>query len=618
MTLSMKEIRDEVLEKGGKTPLLRIKELSERFPDHIALRNKELGIWNEISYSEFWNRCKCIASALIYFDINKGDKVAVHSENRPEWFISDIGTQVAGAITVGLYPTNPQSEVEYLLNHSETTLLFAEDQEQVDKALAVSQNLPRLKKIVYFDGKGMYKYDSEYLISFEDFLKVGEESFQDNSGKINDIIENLVDDDVAILVYTSGTTGPPKGSMITHGNLKWVSENLVSTVFVESINTKNPQLLSYLPLCHIFARLVDLLIGTQLVATINFSESTDTVQSDLVEIQPDFFPAVPRIWERMYSASQVRMRDATPLKKILYSVALKFGNIATDRKLNKSFNDPLAKILIYLAELISFRSLKKKLGLSKISFAISGAAPIAPEVLKYFMSLGVPIFEAYGMTENCAYVTSNDFEMIELGTVGRPHDNCEVKIAEDGEILTRHGGVFKGYFKDEKSTNEVIDQDGWLHTGDVGEMNENGMLKITDRKKDIIITSGGKNISPSEIENKIKASPFVKDALVVGDRRKFLSCLVAIEFDTVSNWALRKKIPFTTFRDLTEKQEVRDLIAKAVTEANEKTSSLEVRKFELIPKELDHEDGELTATQKIKRNVIVEQFSELVESMYKI
>ena len=617
MTLSMKEIRDEVLEEGGKTPLLRIKELSERFPDHIALRNKELGIWNEISYLEFWNRCKYIASALIYFDINKGDKVAVHSENRPEWFISDIGTQVAGAITVGLYPTNPQSEVEYLLNHSETTLLFAEDQEQVDKALAVSQNLPNLKKIVYFDGKGMYKYDSEYLISFEDFLKVGEESFQDNSGKINDIIENLVDDDVALLVYTSGTTGPPKGSMITHGNLKWVSGNLVSTVFVESINTKNPQLLSYLPLCHIFARLVDLLIGTQLVATINFSESTDTVQSDLVEIQPDFFPAVTRIWERMYSASQVRMRDATPLKKILYSVALKLGNIATNRKLNKSFNDPLAKIFIYLAELISFRSLKKKLGLSKISFAISGAAPIAPEVLKYFMSLGVPIFEAYGMTENCAYVTSNDFEMIELGTVGRPHDNCEVKIAEDGEILTRHGGVFKGYFKDEKSTNEVIDKDGWLHTGDVGEINENGMLKITDRKKDIIITSGGKNISPSEIENKIKASPFVKDALVVGDRRKFLSCLVAIEFDTVSNWALRKKIPFTTFRDLTEKQEVRDLIAKAVTEANEKTSSLEVRKFELIPKELDHEDGELTATQKIKRNVIVEQFSELVESMYK-
>ena len=617
MTLSMKEIRDEVLEEGGKTPLLRIKELSERFPDHIALRNKELGIWNEISYLEFWNRCKYIASALIYFDINKGDKVAVHSENRPEWFISDIGTQVAGAITVGLYPTNPQSEVEYLLNHSETTLLFAEDQEQVDKALAVSQNLPNLKKIVYFDGKGMYKYDSEYLISFEDFLKVGEESFQDNSGKINEIIENLVDDDVALLVYTSGTTGPPKGSMITHGNLKWVSGNLVSTVFVESINTKNPQLLSYLPLCHIFARLVDLLIGTQLVATINFSESTDTVQSDLVEIQPDFFPAVPRIWERMYSASQVRMRDATPLKKILYSVALKLGNIATDRKLNKSFNDPLAKIFIYLAELISFRSLKKKLGLSKISFAISGAAPIAPEVLKYFMSLGVPIFEAYGMTENCAYVTSNDFEMIELGTVGRPHDNCEVKIAEDGEILTRHGGVFKGYFKDEKSTNEVIDQDGWLHTGDIGEINENGMLKITDRKKDIIITSGGKNISPSEIENKIKASPFVKDALVVGDRRKFLSCLVAIEFDTVSNWALRKKIPFTTFRDLTEKQEVRDLIAKAVTEANEKTSSLEVRKFELIPKELDHEDGELTATQKIKRNVILEQFSELVESMYK-
>ena len=208
-------------------------------------------------------------------------------------------------------------------------------------------------------------------------------------------------------------------------------------------------------------------------------------------------------------------------------------------------------------------------------------------------------------------------DSIEIGSVGRPHANCEVKIAEDGEILTRHGGTFKGYFKDEQSTREVIDEEGWLHTGDVGEITEKGSLIITDRKKDIIMTSGGKNVSPSEIENKIKASPFIKDALVVGDKRKFLSCLVAIEFETVSNWALRKKIPFTTYRDLTEKPEVRDLVSKEIIRANEKTSSLQVRKFELIPKELDHEDGELTATQKIKRNVIIEQFSELVESMYK-
>ena len=617
MTLSMKEIRAEVLESGGKTPLLRVKELGERFPESIALRNKEFGIWNEISYLDFWNRSTYLASALMVYGVNKGEKVAVHSENRPEWFIADLGIQAAGAVTVGLYPTNPKSEVEYLLGHSETVILFAEDQEQVDKALAVQENLPSLKRIVYFDKKGMYKYDSEYLISFEEFLEIGKEKLDLNIEQINQTINNIQDDDLALLVYTSGTTGPPKGSMITHGNLKWVSGNLVTTVFVESVKTKNPQFLSYLPLCHIFARLTDLLIATQLIATINFSESTDTVQSDLVDIQPDFFPAVPRIWERMYSMSLVKMKDASFFKKLLFEFSLKLGNIAADRRINNSFNDLLAKVLLFIANILSFRTLKKKLGLSKIAFAISGAAPIGPEVLKFFMALGVPIFEAYGMTENCAYVTSNDFESIELGSVGRPHENCEIKIADDGEILTRHGGVFKGYFKDEKSTREVIDEEGWLHTGDIGELTEKGSLIITDRKKDIIMTSGGKNVSPSEIENKIKSSPYIKDALVVGDKRKFLTCLVAIEFDTVSNWALRKKIPFTTYRDLTEKPEVRELVSKDIVRANEETSSLQIRKFELIPKELDHEDGELTATQKIKRSVIVEQFSELVESMYK-
>ncbi len=617
MTLSMKEIRAEVLESGGKTPLLRVKELGERFPESIALRNKEFGIWNEISYLDFWNRSTYLASALMVYGVNKGEKVAVHSENRPEWFIADLGIQAAGAVTVGLYPTNPKSEVEYLLGHSETVILFAEDQEQVDKALAVQENLPSLKRIVYFDKKGMYKYDSEYLISFEEFLEIGKEKLDLNIEQINQTINNIQDDDLALLVYTSGTTGPPKGSMITHGNLKWVSGNLVTTVFVESVKTKNPQFLSYLPLCHIFARLTDLLIATQLIATINFSESTDTVQSDLVDIQPDFFPAVPRIWERMYSMSLVKMRDASFFKKLMFEFSLKLGNIATERRINKSFDDLLAKVLLFIANILSFRTLKKKLGLSKIAFAISGAAPIGPEVLKFFMALGVPIFEAYGMTENCAYVTSNDFESIEIGSVGRPHENCEIKIADDGEILTRHGGTFKGYFKDEKSTREVIDEEGWLHTGDIGELTEKGSLIITDRKKDIIMTSGGKNVSPSEIENKIKSSPYIKDALVIGDRRKFLTCLVAIEFDTVSNWALRKKIPFTTYRDLTEKPEIRELVSKEIVRANEETSSLQIRKFELIPKELDHEDGELTATQKIKRSVIVEQFSELVESMYK-
>ena len=615
MTLSMKEIRAEVLESGGKTPLLRVKELSERFPESIALRNKEFGIWNEISYLEFWNRSIYLASALMFYGVNKGEKVAVHSENRPEWFIADIGIQSIGAVSVGLYPTNPSSEVEYLLSHSESKILFAEDQEQVDKALEVIDQLPKLEKIVYFEDRGLYSYNHPKLMRFDEFLNLGKSEYELFPEYVDQQLENIEDEDVAFLVYTSGTTGKPKGSMITHGNIAWVATQIPNFSLVENVKSKEPQFLSYLPLCHIFGRLIDLLVASHTMATINFAESIDTVQSDLVEIQPTIFPAVPRILERMHSGAMVRMKDATFLKRQLFKISMFLGNIAAERKLNKNFNDPLARILLGIGWLLSFRSLKKKLGLSKAETAISGAAPIAPEILKFFLALGVPIFEGYGMTENCGFATGNNEKKIKLGSVGVPNHGMEVKLAEDGEVLTRGGAVFKGYFKNEEATKEVIDEDGWLHTGDVGVF-EGEFLKIVDRKKDIIITSGGKNVSPQEIENRIKISPFIKDAIVIGDKRKFLSALIAIEFDTVSNWALRKNIPHTTYRDLSEKKEVKDLVWKEIIKANEQTSTLEIRKFRMIPKELDHEDGELTATQKIKRNVLMDQFSELIEEMY--
>ena len=292
-----------------------------------------------------------------------------------------------------------------------------------------------------------------------------------------------------------------------------------------------------------------------------------------------------------------------------------FGNIAAERKLKNGFDDIYAKFLLSIGYVLSFRTLRKKLGLINAQSAVSGAAPIAPEVLKFFMTLGVPLFEGYGMTENCGFATGNNEKKIKLGTVGVPNHGMEIKLAEDGEILTRGGGVFKGYFKDEEATKEVIDEEGWLHTGDVGVF-DGEFLKIVDRKKDIIITSGGKNVSPQEIENKIKISPFIKEAIVIGDKRKFLSALIGIEFDTVSNWALRKNIPHTTYRDLIRKERSKRLSLERNIKANEQTSTLEIRKFRMIPKELDHEDGELTATQKVKRNVLLEQFNELIEEMY--
>ena len=611
--ITMEEIFEEIQASGGVTPSRRLRDIASRFPERIAFRDKKFGIWNEISYKEFWLQVNYVGCALNYFGIGKSDKVAIHSENRPEWLISDIGAQAIGAISVGLYPTNPPAEVKYLLGHSESQILFAEDQEQVDKALEVLQDLPDLKKIIYFEDKGLFRYESEKLMKWEDFLEIGKTEFEKDKEFVNSRIDEIKSEDIALMIYTSGTTGPPKGSMLSHGNLEWVSSIIPEISFTPGID--NPEYLSYLPLCHVFGRLVDEIIGINTIGTINFAESIDTVQQDLAEIQPSIFPAVPRILERMHAGTLVRMRDASRLKQLLFKTASYFGNITAKRRLENP-NDFIAKITNFLAQMIAFRSLRKKLGLLNIDNAVSGAAPISPEILIFFMSLGVPIYEGYGMTENSAIATGNTPDKVKLGTVGTPQAGTELKLAEDGEILVRHPGVFKGYYKNEEATKEVIDEDGWLYTGDVGEY-DGEFLKIVDRKKDIIITSGGKNVSPSEIENNIKTSPFIKEAIVIGDDRKFLSALIGIEYDIVSNWALRKNIAHTTYRNLSENEEVQNLIWDEIQKANEYTSSLQIRKFRMLTKELDHEDGDLTATQKAKRNVIMEKFSDLIEDMYK-
>ena len=611
--ITMEEIFEEIQASGGVTPSRRLKDIASRFPERIAFRDKKFGIWNEISYKEFWLQVNYVGCALNYFGIGKSDKVAIHSENRPEWLISDIGAQAIGAISVGLYPTNPPAEVKYLLGHSESQILFAEDQEQVDKALEVLEDLPDLKKIIYFEDKGLFRYESEKLMKWEDFLEIGKTEFEKDKEFVNSRIDEIKSEDIALMIYTSGTTGPPKGSMLSHGNLEWVSSIIPEISFTPGID--NPEYLSYLPLCHVFGRLVDEIIGINTIGTINFAESIDTVQQDLAEIQPSIFPAVPRILERMHAGTLVRMRDASRLKQLLFKTASYFGNITAKRRLENP-KDFIAKITNFLAQMIAFRSLRKKLGLLNIDNAVSGAAPISPEILRFFMSLGVPIYEGYGMTENSAIATGNTPDKVKLGTVGTPQAGTELKLAEDGEILVRHPGVFKGYYKNEEATKEVIDEDGWLYTGDVGEY-DGEFLKIVDRKKDIIITSGGKNVSPSEIENNIKTSPFIKEAIVIGDDRKFLSALIGIEYDIVSNWALRKNIAHTTYRNLSENEEVQNLIWDEIQKANEYTSSLQIRKFRMLTKELDHEDGDLTATQKAKRNVIMEKFSDLIEDMYK-
>ena len=536
--LTMENIFSEISENGGSTPCRKVNEIASRFPEKVAFRDKRFGIWSEISYQSFWEQAQWVGCALNYFGVDRFDKAAVHSENRPEWIIADIGIQSIRAITVGLYPTNPPSEVKYLLGHSESKILFAEDQEQVDKALEVKDELPNLQKIIYFEDRGVVGYKDEILMSWEEFLSIGKEELEKNNSFVTSRMEEIETSDVACLIYTSGTTGAPKGSMISHGNLEWCGSIIPKLSFTPGIS--NPEFLSYLPICHIFGRLIDIIVAIHVMGTINFAESIDTVQRDLAEVQPSMFPAVPRILERMHAGTLVRMKDASRLKKALFGLASKLGNFSANRRLEFGDNDLLAKVTNFVAQVICFRALKKKLGLLNVDNAVSGAAPISPEILKFFMNMGVPIYEGYGMTENSAVATGNKPGSVKLGTVGVPQPDVEIKLADDGEILVRHPGVFLGYYKNEEATKETIDQDGWLYTGDVGEY-DGEFLKIIDRKKDIIITSGGKNVSPSEIENNLKTSPYIKEAIVIGDDRKFLACLIGIESVSYTHLTLPTK-----------------------------------------------------------------------------
>lgn len=594
--------------------LLREVALDE--PDRVALREKEFGIWQETTYAGYWELVQVAGMAFRALGVEPGDRIAIHSENRLAWVVCDLAAQAIQGVSVGLYPTNPAPEVEYLLGHSEAKVLIAEDQEQVDKALEVKDRLPNLERIVYVEPRGVRTYDDPILMSWDDFLSEGRRLYEAAPDTVTGLMEAIDLEATATIVYTSGTTGPPKGAMLSHANLLWTADQ-ARQIIAGNNPVARPELLSYLPLCHVFGRLYDILGALAFRATVNFAESIDTLVADLQEVQPTYFPAPPRIWEKMKASVEIRMADATRLKKLVYGVFMKLGHWQADRIIEHGSRGVAGSVAYALGWVFLYRALKKKLGMRLCKQAISGAAPIAPELLRFFMAIGVPVYEGWGMTETSALGTVNMPGDVKLGTIGPPLEGVEMRLGDDGEILVRHPGVFKGYFKNPEATASAIDADGWLHTGDVGEWLGRHM-RIIDRKKDIIITAGGKNISPSEIENKLKVSPFIKEAMVVGDRRKFVTALIGIEFDTVANWAQRRNITFTTYRDLSEKPEVIDLIKREVDRVNEDFARVEqIKKFRLLPKELDHEQGELTATQKVKRRVLEEMFADLIEEMYR-
>ncbi len=451
------------------------------------------------------------------------------------------------------------------------------------------------------------------VMTYDDLLDVGRQIVEKEPNLFENRMAEITPEDTSVLIYTSGTTGPPKGAMLTHRNVTWMGR---------AITKDNPiydtdEVMSFLPLCHIFERNFSVFAHLTHGYTVNFIESLDTVTDNMREISPTVGYAVPRIWEKYLSAVYIRMSDATWFKKLAFGMAFKIGKKRATLSMNFKPVPFYLNVLYQLAYIAVFRKLKERLGFERLRVAYSGAAPISPDVLHFFQSIGVNLIEGYGQTEGTGVTCVSRIGRVKFGTVGPPLPGIEVKIAEDGEILVKSPGVFKGYYKNPEDTKETI-KDGWLYSGDVGEIDEDGYLKITDRKKDIIVTAGGKNITPQYIENKLKFSPYINDAVVIGDQRKFVSSLIMIDEDNVVKYAQDNKIQFSTYKDLTQSPEIVKLIQSEVDKVNESLSRVEqVKKFTVLPKKLYEEDGEVTPTMKVKRKYVNEAFSDLIEAMYK-
>ncbi len=578
----------------------------------VAMRRKHLGVWQDITWDDYYDRAEKVGCALIGMGFKKGESACIIGDNSIEWVMADLGIQCAGGVSVGVYATNAWPQVEYVVTHCDARFLFAENEEQLDKWLMFRHNVPLLEKVIVWDTRGLNAFKDPMVMTFDELLEAGK-AFRDRHPSLfEERLNMVVPEDPAVLIYTSGTTGPPKGAMLTHRNVTWMAAAVEGSIRVY----KKDNVLSFLPLCHIFERLFTVFIHIRFAYTVNFVEKPDTVMRNMMEVSPTIGYAVPRIWEKYYSNIMIKMSDATWFKRGVFGLALKIGTRRADRIMA---GEPVGLLLKagYLAAWFAvFRKLKERLGFEKIRVAISGAAPISKDVLRFFQSIGMNLIEGYGQTEGTGVTTLSPETGTRPGSVGRALNGVRIRIAEDGEILIQSPGVFKGYYKSDAATAATMNGD-WLCTGDVGELDSDGFLKITDRKKDIIVTAGGKNITPQYIENKLKASLYINDAVVIGDRRKYLTCLIMIDEDNVVKFAQDNKIQFSTYKDLTQNDQVRALIEAEVKKVNETLSRVEnVRKFTLIPKRLYEEDGEVTPTMKIKRKMVHEAYQDLIEAMY--
>jgi len=596
-------------------PKLLVEQAKRLGARKVALREKEFGIWQSFTWADYLRRVREFSLGLVSLGLQRGDKVAIVGDNRPEWVFAELAALCAGAVPLGIYQDSTTTEVGYVIDQSDAVFIVAEDQEQVDKILELKEKIPKVRSVIYADPKGMRAYTDSFLIAFTEVEKRGRELDAREPGLFAANVAQGTGSDTALIAYTSGTTGFPKGSLLTHTNMLSMAASLMA------VDPKRPgdEFLSSLPLPWIGEQMMCVASSLLVGFTVNFPEEPETVQENLREIGPNVMFSPPRIWENLAATVQVRIMDASPLKRFAFKVAMPIGTRMADCRFQKQTPSPLLRLAYLAAYWGVFRALRDRLGFSRLRSASTGGAALGPDTFRFFHALGVNLKQIYGQTEisgiSCIHLDGD----VNFDSVGKPIPGTEIRIAENGEILSRSASVFAGYYKNDAATAEVL-KDGWLHSGDAGYFTEDGQLIVIDRLKDVMHLLDGTRFSPQFIENKLKFSPYIKEAVVIGEKRERITALINIDMPIVGKWAEKQRLGYTTYTDLSAKPEVYGLIEGEVRRVNRDLALINatavISKFVLLYKELDADDDELTRTKKVRRGFIGERYRDVIEAMY--
>jgi long-chain acyl-CoA synthetase len=600
------------MDDGETLPRLMLRN-AQAHPKHPAIREKDRGIWRTYDWSQYSDHVRRFALGLAALGFERGQKLTVVGDNRPRLYWAQVAAQCLGGVSVPVYQDSIARELVYVLNHAEVSAIVAEDQEQVDKILSLRDQLPALKLLVYDDPRGIAQYEADGLLSFEQVQEAGDRFDAEHPGWFQAEIGKGASDDLCMIAYTSGTTGNPKGAMLTHRNVLSTAETFTRSEDVR----RDDEWLCYLPMAWVGDSLYSLVLGMVVGFTCNCPESPETVRRDLRELGPTAVLAPPGIWENMLTSVQVRAGDATPLKRRVFEF---FRAKAEEAELLRSDGKPvpaMLKLWLALGEVLVYGPVRDQLGLRRARWAYTGGAPLGPDAFRFFRSFGVNLKQVYGSTETSALVSVQPDAEANPNTVGRPCPGIEVRIAESGEVLLKSAGIFKGYFKAEDATREALDPDGWFHTGDAGFIDPRGHLVIIDRAKDVGKTATGSPFAPQFIENKLKFSPYIREAVSFGHERPFVAAMLAIDLSTAGNWAERRGLPYTSYTDLAQKPEMRALIREEIAKINATLpAETQIRRFLLLPKDLDADDAEMTRTRKLRRRYIAERYRAVIDAFY--